>query len=61
MGQTEPCTAWYLLGQDTIDEDIYDLIEQKREVVIAGTDGDERIGAGIMAALAAGIKKRIGK
>lgn len=61
MGQTEPCTAWYLLGQESIDEDIYDLIEQKREVVIAGTDGDEKIGAGIMATLAAGIRKRVGK
>lgn len=61
MGQKEPCTAWYLLGQESIDEDIHDLIEQKREVVIAGTDGEEKIGAGIMATLAAGIRKRIGK
>jgi SNF2 family DNA or RNA helicase len=39
LGQHDSVTAWYLLGEDTIDQDIYALIEEKRAVVTAATDG----------------------
>jgi len=39
IGQTDSVTCWYFLGQRTIDEDIAELIEQKRRVVAATTDG----------------------
>lgn len=39
IGQEGSVTAWYLLGRETIDEDIYDLIEQKRAVVESVTEG----------------------
>lgn len=33
IGQTDSVTAYYMLGKDTIDEDIYELIEDKRSVI----------------------------
>lgn len=33
-------TCWYLLGKDTIDEQLMDIIETKRKVVRAVTDGE---------------------
>ena len=32
-------TAWYLLAPQTIDEDIYSLLEKKRKIVDSVTDG----------------------
>jgi SNF2 family DNA or RNA helicase len=32
-------TAWYLLAQSTIDEDIYSLLQRKRRIVDSVTDG----------------------
>ena len=44
IGQTaDVVSAWYLLAEDTIDDDIYELIEKKRVVVDSVTDGDEDI------------------
>jgi SNF2 family DNA or RNA helicase len=40
IGQQNQVTAWYLLGVDTIDEQIDTLIECKRKVVNATTDGN---------------------
>ena len=40
IGQTNSVTAWYLLAEQTIDEDISELIESKRQIVNAATDGD---------------------
>lgn len=40
IGQRDAVTAYYMLGKDTIDEDIYELIEQKRRVVSAASDGE---------------------
>jgi SNF2 family DNA or RNA helicase len=40
IGQTDNVTAWYLLGEQTIDEEIAALIEKKRAVVDAATEGD---------------------
>jgi SWI/SNF-related matrix-associated actin-dependent regulator 1 of chromatin subfamily A len=39
IGQQDNVTAWYLLGEKTIDEDIHDLIEKKRKIVDAVTEG----------------------
>lgn len=40
IGQTDSVTAWTLNAAGTIDDDISELIHQKRLVVNAGTDGD---------------------
>lgn len=34
-------TAWYLLADQTIDTDIFDLLEEKKKVVDAVTDGED--------------------
>ena len=39
-------TAWYLLAEKTIDEDIFELLEKKRKVVDAVTDGTDPVAAG---------------
>lgn len=39
IGQQDSVTAWYLLAEGTIDETIYNLIQQKRAVVGAVSDG----------------------
>lgn len=39
IGQQDSVTAWTLIAQDTIDEDIKELIAYKRELVDASTDG----------------------
>lgn len=39
IGQDKPVTVYYLCGMDTIDEWSYELVESKREVVDAVTDG----------------------
>jgi hypothetical protein len=39
IGQRDAVTAWYLLAAGTIDEDIEALLEAKRAVVDAATDG----------------------
>ena len=38
--QQNSVNAWYLLADDTIDTEIYDIIEAKRAVVDAATEGD---------------------
>jgi SNF2 family DNA or RNA helicase len=40
IGQKDAVNAWYLLARDTIEEKIAQLIESKRLVVNAVTDGD---------------------
>ena len=39
IGQKNAVTAYYMIGKDTIDGDIYELIERKREIVSAASDG----------------------
>ena len=39
-------TAWYLLAPQTIDEDIYGLLENKRKIVNAVTDGEDVVDDG---------------
>lgn len=41
IGQKNNVQAWYLLASGTIDEDIYDLVNAKRTIVDAVTEGDE--------------------
>jgi hypothetical protein len=41
IGQRDAVTAWYLLAADTIDETMAKLIQQKREIVAAVTDGQQ--------------------
>lgn len=59
IGQTDAVTAWYLLAAGTIDEDIYDLIEKKRAVVDAATDGVMKdAGDSILSDLVARLESR---
>ena len=39
-------TAWYLLAPNTIDEDIYGLLEKKKRIVNSVTDGVDIEGEG---------------
>lgn len=58
IGQTDSVTAWYLLGQGTIDEEIMSLIEAKRMVVDAATEGQGPTGdVGIMAELVQKLRR----
>ena len=47
IGQDSAVTAWYLLAPDTIDETMAELLQRKRSVINAVTDGqvrdDERV------------------
>lgn len=46
LGQRGSVTATYMLCEGTIDERIYDVIEEKRNVVTAATEGKSAGGAG---------------
>lgn len=48
IGQENSVNAWYLLAEDTIDGDIYNLIEKKRQVVDAATEGGEIEDTGVL-------------
>jgi SWI/SNF-related matrix-associated actin-dependent regulator of chromatin subfamily A-like protein 1 len=55
IGQHDAVTAWYLLAAQTIDETMLELIERKRRVVDAVTDGrsqvDEAVVDGVIRSL----------
>ena len=55
IGQRDAVTAWYLLAADTIDETMAELVERKRGIVDAVTDGktidDENVVAGVIRSL----------
>lgn len=62
IGQKDAVNIWYLLGKNTIDEDILRLIEGKRKVVDGATDGidvekEEGILSGLKRALLQEVKK----
>ena len=42
IGQDSAVTAWYLLAPDTIDETMAELLERKRSLIDAVTDGQVR-------------------
>jgi SWI/SNF-related matrix-associated actin-dependent regulator 1 of chromatin subfamily A len=48
IGQRDAVTAWYLLAADTIDETMTRLIQRKREIVSAVTDGREAQADGLI-------------
>lgn len=41
IGQKDTVNAWYLIGRNTIYEDLYELIQAKREVFTAVADGED--------------------
>ncbi len=51
IGQQDAVNAWYLLAADTIDETIATLLERKRAVIAAVTDGREEDEEGVLDAL----------
>ncbi len=40
IGQQSSVTVWYLLASNTIDEDIVELLDRKRQVIAGAIDGD---------------------
>jgi SNF2 family DNA or RNA helicase len=48
IGQRDAVTAWYLLAAGTIDETMARLIQRKRGIVAAVTDGRERDDEGLV-------------
>jgi superfamily II DNA or RNA helicase len=48
IGQRDAVTAWYLLAANTIDETMATLMQRKREVVSAVTDGRRDPGGGLV-------------
>ena len=51
IGQHDAVTAWYLLAADTIDETMAELIQRKRGVIAAVTDGRQLDGDGLVEAV----------
>jgi SNF2 family DNA or RNA helicase len=51
IGQHDAVTAWYLLAADTIDETMAALIQRKRGIVAAVTDGRQSDGDGLVEAV----------
>lgn len=41
IGQTDSVTAWYLIASGTIEEDIAELLDEKRKVLTAVLDGQD--------------------
>lgn len=60
MGQTEPCTAWYLLASKSIDGDMFNIINGKRDVSHAGLgDADhDRVESTMMESIFDGLMSR---
>ncbi|MGI8903294.1 MAG: hypothetical protein ACR2IP_06490, partial [Solirubrobacteraceae bacterium] len=51
IGQRDAVTAWYLLAAETIDETMARLIQSKRAIVAAVTDGRTFDGDGLVEAV----------
>jgi hypothetical protein len=51
IGQRDAVNAWYLLAADTIDETIATLLERKRSVIGAVTDGHDENDEGVVESL----------
>jgi SWI/SNF-related matrix-associated actin-dependent regulator 1 of chromatin subfamily A len=56
IGQHDAVTAWYLLAADTIDETMARLIDRKRTVVAAVTDGRRLDGEGMVDAVVSELR-----
>jgi len=48
IGQHDAVTAWYLLAAKTIDETMLELIERKRRIVDAVTDGRSEVDEAVL-------------
>lgn len=60
IGQINNVQAYYMICAGTIDEDIYELIQQKRGVVDSVTDGDTQVSHTVLADLMRRIAQRSG-
>lgn len=58
IGQINHVQAYYLICAGTIDEDIYELIQQKRSVVDSVTDGNTEVSHSVLADLMRRISQR---
>lgn len=58
IGQEDSVTAWYLLAARTIDADIVDLLDEKRKVVTAATDGGDLADGSILSDLIGRLRGR---
>jgi SWI/SNF-related matrix-associated actin-dependent regulator 1 of chromatin subfamily A len=58
IGQHDAVTAWYLLAANTLDETMIELIERKRRVVDAVTDGRERDGEAVLEGVIRSLRGR---
>ncbi len=56
IGQHDAVTAWYLLAADTIDETITDLLQRKRGIVAAVTDGRRHDPGGLVDDVVASLR-----
>src|SRR4051794_19177907 len=57
IGQRDAVTAWYLLAANTIDESMAKLVERKRGIVAAVTDGRRLDGEGLVEELARELRE----
>jgi SNF2 family DNA or RNA helicase len=60
IGQADAVTAWYLLAPDTIDETMADVLEHKRGVIGAVTDGREAASESLVDAVARVLREERG-
>jgi hypothetical protein len=59
IGQANAVTAWYLLADRTIDDTMADLLEQKRGVIGAVTDGRQVEGGSLIDAVVQDLRDRV--
>ena len=58
IGQESAVTAWYLLAADTIDETMAELLQRKRSMIDAITDGEVREGERLIDAVVRELRGR---
>jgi SWI/SNF-related matrix-associated actin-dependent regulator of chromatin subfamily A-like protein 1 len=58
IGQESAVTAWYLLAPNTIDETMADVLDRKRGVIDAVTDGQVRDGERLVEAVVRELRDR---
>ncbi len=58
IGQHDAVTAWYLLAAESIDETIAELLESKRSLVGAVTDGQRDLSGGLVEDLVRDLRER---
>lgn len=57
IGQQDSVNGWFLIAEDTIDEYIYRVIQNKRGVVTAAADGGESVAGSVQAEVVNWLKK----